>query len=105
MLTESEQRVRRGAAVLDHFCPDWEFRIRPEQITNISDPDCCVLRQTHGQFNAGWEAMFGSISYPEIWATANMISDCGFAAGTCTADWQALIAERRAAVPELVEVS
>ena len=99
-MNDIQQRVARGAAVLDHFCPDWEFRVAPERITSIYEPYQCVLCATHGDYKKGVIDLFGSFMGGYV---------CGFAVlrkddAVLTAAWQTLIAERRKAMA-LVEVA
>lgn len=100
MKTEIERRVQRGAQVLDHFYPDWEFRVRPENILSIKDPGCCTMKEVAGSYVLGSIACFGT-------PFTNELYDAGFCTGSdhiggpedlaLVDAWHALIAERRAA--------
>lgn len=117
-MTDIERAVRRGAAVLDHFYPDWEFRTDPKSL-DLRDCSRCVLGQmftgkasgffepykwgTTEIFAARWHDAYGYDFRQEV--------DCGFSRKTYKPEewnalrdaWVALIAERRA-VPEVAEV-
>jgi hypothetical protein len=105
-----EQRVKRGMAVLDHFSPDWEFRVRPEQVTSIKDASKCILCGVFGTYARGLHTV-GMIcdSLDDVAGVkGRMILDCGFCPtgfGLDTSDDEALTAAWQAAIRERIQDS
>jgi hypothetical protein len=49
--------ARRGAALLDHVCPEWEYRIQfPPWMQSAS---ACILAQVYGTYDRGKAKLFG----------------------------------------------
>ena len=106
MTNDLEARVKRGMAVLDHFYPDWEFRVRPEQVTSIWWPRSCVLSVLGGDQPLAYtrvvDRMFGVERKGQPYF-------CGFCVApdddaALTAAWRAAIAVRRALAAVPLEV-
>src|SRR5690349_13283008 len=102
----TDARVRRGMAVLDHFSPDWEYRIRPDQVTSIKDATRCILCAVFGTYARGLAAvgMHGDLVPEPSSGRGQQILDCGFCPPgfpdeidedvALTAAWQSAIRER-----------
>lgn len=67
-MTVSEERVQRGAAVLDGFRPGWASTVNVDEL-EIASMDDCVLGQVFGDFGDGLHyvmACVGSVSPHEV---------------------------------------
>lgn len=57
MSTDIDERVQRGAALLDQVRPGWHTRIDITRL-NLGSCDRCVLGQEYGDFTHGALALF-----------------------------------------------
>lgn len=100
------QRVARGVAVLDHFLPDWEFRVDLETL-DIGSCASCALGQLCRSFREGRIDLFGpapAMDKPihNYWEWSRQAGECGFDNAPfgkwedLTAEWKRVILARRA---------
>jgi hypothetical protein len=54
---EVQAAARRGAALLDHVCPEWEYRVK--YAPWMQSASACVLGQVYGTYWRGKIAVFG----------------------------------------------
>lgn len=111
-MTEIEQAVQRGAQVLDHFYPDWEFRINLDARFDVEDVDHCTLACIFSGYANGTEQVFGErgVACAKFFAIKPQVEDCGFAVDSAlgyfpsarmfrqlTTTWRDLVTRRRTA--------
>jgi hypothetical protein len=60
-----EDRVRRGAALLDRIRPGWWREIVPDRLATESCA-CCILGQLYGGYITGWIAIRPAACRPGI---------------------------------------
>jgi hypothetical protein len=68
-----EDRVERGAALLDEACPGWERQIDP-RLLRMESCDRCILGQLYGHYVLG----LSCVLEPQPGNVLFAASDCGF---------------------------
>lgn len=76
--TTLQEKVHRGAKVLDQVIPGWEKRVNLETL-RMGSATLCMLGQL---FGANTETAIAKEMYPELWQKMNNESHCGYLTGS-----------------------